>query len=122
MMETYELELLRVPDLGERVSRTGLHRWHLPIVDGGVPNVCFEHAWNRAGEDLRRRLLVGEGIVVHCRGGLGRTGIVAARLLVEFGEEPESALVRVGRCRTWTVENRLQGESVRDLVEMQGIF
>ena len=31
LMETDELELLRVPDLGERVSRTGLHWWHLPI-------------------------------------------------------------------------------------------
>jgi protein-tyrosine phosphatase len=82
----------------------------------------FEHAWNRAGEDLRRRLVAGEGIVVHCRGGLGRTGIVAARLLVEFGEAPESALFRVRRARTGTVENRLQEEYVRDLVEVQGIF
>ena len=121
-METDELELLRVPDLGERVSRTGLRWWHLPIVDGGVPNRHFEHAWNRAGEDLRRRLMAREGIVIHCRGGLGRTGIVAARLLVEFGEEPESALFRVRRCRTGTVENGLQEEYVRDLVEVQGIF
>jgi len=119
LMETYELELLRVPDLGERVSRAGLRWWHLPIVDGGVPNRHFEHAWNRAGEDLRRRLMAGEGIVIHCRGGLGRTGIVAARLLVEFGEEPESALFRVRRCRTGTVENWLQEEYVRGLEPLQ---
>ena len=122
LMETHELELLRVPDLGERVSRTGLRWWHLPIVDGGIPNRHFEHAWNRAGEDLRRRLLAGEGIVIHCRGGLGRTGIVAPRLLVEFGESPESALFRVRRARTGTVENWLQEEYVRDLAEVQGIF
>ena len=94
----------------------------LPIVDGGVPDVRFEHAWNRADEDLRRRLAAGEGIVIHCPGGLGRTSIVAARLLVEFGEEPESALFRVRRARTGTIENRLQEEYVRDLVEVQGIF
>jgi ADP-ribosyl-[dinitrogen reductase] hydrolase len=117
-MEAHELELLRVPDLGDRVWRAGLHWWHLPIVDGGVPDVRFEHAWNRAGEDLRRRLVAGEGIVVHCRGGLGRTGVVAARLLVEFGEAPESALFRVRRARAGTVENRLQEEYVRDLVEV----
>ncbi len=121
LMETHELELLRVPDLGERVSRAGLGWWHLPIVDGGVPNRHFEHAWNRAGEDLRRRLMAGEGIAIHCRGGLGRTGIVAARLLVEFGEAPESALFRVRRARTGTVENWLQEEYVRDLVEVQGV-
>jgi len=122
LMETHELELLRVPDLGERVSRAGLRWWHLPIVDGGVPNRQFEYAWNRAGEDLRRRLAVGEGVVIHCRGGLGRTGIVAARLLVEFGEAPESALFRVRRARAGTVENWLQEGYVRDLLEVQGIF
>jgi protein-tyrosine phosphatase len=52
---------------------------------------------------------------------LGRTGIVAARLLVEFGEAPEGALFRVRRARTGTVENRLQEEYVRDLVEVQGV-
>ena len=122
LMETQELDLLRVPDLGERVSRTGLRWWHLPIVDGGIPDHRFEHAWSRPGEDLRRRLVAGEGVVVHCRGGLGRTGIVAARLLIEFGEAPETALFRVRRARTGTVENRRQEEYVRDLGEVQGIF
>ena len=95
LMEAHELEHLRVPDLGDRVTHLNLHWWHLPIVDAGIPDARFEHAWNRAGEDLRRRLLAGEGIVIHCRGGLGRTGIVAARLLVEFGEAPDAAIVRV---------------------------
>jgi len=122
LMETHELELLRVPDLGERVSRTGLRWRQLPIVDGGIPAVRFEHARNRAGEDLRRRLVAGEAIVIHCRGGLGRTGIVAARLLVEFGEAPEGALFRVRRARSGSVENRLQEGYVRDLAEVQGIF
>jgi len=122
LMEAHELELLRVPDLGDRISQADLHWWHLPIVDGGVPDARFEHAWNRAGEDLRRRLVAGEGIVVHCRGGLGRTGIVAARLLVEFGEAPETALFRVRRARAGTVENRLQEEYVCGLVKVQGIF
>ena len=114
LMETHELEFVCVPDLGERVSRTGLRWWHLPMVDGGVPDARFEYASNRAGEDLRRRLVAGERIVVLCRGGLGRTGIVAARLQVEFGEEPESALFRVRRARTGTVENWLHEEFVRD--------
>lgn len=60
---------------------------------------------------LRRRLVA--GVVVHCRGGLGRTGIVAARLLVEFGEAPKSALFRCRRARASTVENRSQEEYVR---------
>jgi len=122
LMEAHELQLLRVPDLGDRISQADLHWWHLPIVDAGVPDARFEHAWNRAGEDLRRRLVAGEGIVVHCRGGLGRIGVVAARLLVEFGEAPETAVFRVRRARVGTIENRLQEEYVRGLVEVQGIY
>ena len=52
---------------------------------------AFQRAWNRGSEDQRRRPVAVEGIVVHCRDGVGRTGVVAARLLVEFGEEPEGA-------------------------------
>ena len=122
LMEAHELEFLRVPDLGDRIGQAGLHWWHLPIVDGGVPDARFEHAWTRVGEDLRRRLGAGEGIVVHCRGGLGRTGVVAARLLVEFGEAPERALVRVRCARAGTVENRHQEDYVRGLVQVQGIL
>jgi ADP-ribosyl-[dinitrogen reductase] hydrolase len=121
LMEAHELDLLRVPGLGDRVFGMGLSWWHLPIVDGGVPDARFEQAWNRAGEDLRRRLVAGEGIVLHCRGGLGRTGTVAARLLIEFGETPESALFRVRRARAGTVENRLQEEYLRGLLEVQGV-
>jgi len=63
--------------------------------------------------------VAGEAIVIHCRGGLGRTGIVAARLLVEFGEAPEGALFRVRRARAGTVENRLQEGYVRGLARLQ---
>ena len=116
-MEMRELELLRVPDLGERVSRAGLRWWHLLGVDGAIPNRRSEHACNRAGEILDRRLMA-----VHGRGGLGRTGIVAARLLVEFGEEAESAPLRVRRAWAGTVENWIQEECVRDLVDELGVF
>jgi hypothetical protein len=47
---------------------------------------------------------------------------IAARLLIEFGEVPETALFRVRRARSGTVENRLQEAYVRGLVEVQGIF
>ena len=44
---------------------------------------------------LLARLRDGESIVLHCKGGLGRTGMVAARLLVELGCMPEEAIVAV---------------------------
>ncbi|WP_245286767.1 hypothetical protein [Bradyrhizobium sp. ARR65] len=39
----------------------------------------------------------GDDIVVHCKGGLGRAGMIAARLLVELGMTPEEAIKEVRR-------------------------
>ena len=61
-----------------------------------------------SGQVLRRRLQSGERIVLHCRGGLGRTGTIAARLAIELGETPETALRRVRAARKGTVETHEQ--------------
>jgi ADP-ribosyl-[dinitrogen reductase] hydrolase len=65
-------------------------------------------AWESVGAELRERLRRGEGLVVHCRSGLGRAGTIAARLLVEFGEHPETALEQVRAVRPGAVETREQ--------------
>jgi ADP-ribosyl-[dinitrogen reductase] hydrolase len=73
----------------------GLVWHHLPIRDVSVPDSSFEENWESVGAELRGRLQRGESLVVHCHGGLGRGGTVAARLLVELGEVPAKALERV---------------------------
>ncbi len=70
---------------------------------------------------VRERLLSGEDVLLHCRAGLGRTGTIAARLLVEFGHDPESAIAAVRRARQGTVENAEQADYVRSLGEYQGL-
>ena len=51
-------------------------------------------------------------MVLHCRGGIGRTGTIAARLLVEFGVAPEEAIRMVRRARPGTIETPAQEEYV----------
>jgi hypothetical protein len=76
-------------------------------------------AWNGCicrpahSKRLRQRLDAGENIVVHCRGGLGRAGMVSARLLVESGIEPEAAMERVRAARPGAIETPRQEEWVR---------
>ena len=108
LMEAHELEKLAVAALGEMTQSQGLEWYHLPIRDVSVPSSAFETAWIRAGRELRYRLLGGQSIVVHCRGGIGRTGLVAARLLIELGEEPVTALDRVRAVRPGAVETAEQ--------------
>ena len=86
---------------------------HLPIVDADIPNAAFEQSWRDAGPRLRAWLGEGRRILLHCRGGLGRTGTIAARLLIELGMEPGAAVTAVRAARAGTLETRSQEAYVR---------
>lgn len=115
LIESHELELLGVSGLGDIALAMGMDWYHLPIRDVSIPSNAFEIQWADAGETLRKRLLAGQSIVVHCRGGVGRTGLVATRLLIELGEKPTTALQRVRAARPGAVETAEQEEYVLGL-------
>ena len=52
-------------------------------------------------------------MVVHCKGGLGRAGMMAARLLVELGANPDAAIKEVRRARKGAIETPAQLALVR---------
>ncbi len=110
LLRDYELELLHVPSIGDAAKRIDLDWYHLPIQDVGVPEERFEARWETAGPALKRKLSAGECLVLHCRGGLGRTGLVAARLLIEMGLQPKVAIKQVRRARSGAIETRKQEE------------
>ena len=90
LVEQHELETLRVAGLGEAVRSRYISWFHLPIADVSTPCAEFEEQWRTAGEQLRSLMRSGFNVMVHCKGGLGRAGMIAARLLVELGHEPNS--------------------------------
>jgi ADP-ribosyl-[dinitrogen reductase] hydrolase len=99
LIEPSEFDRLAIPDLGQKVRDRGIEWLHLPIRDVHTPGDTFAAAWPSASAGLRARLDAGENIVVHCRGGLGRAGMIAARLLVEAGVDPDAAIARVRAAR-----------------------
>lgn len=115
LMEAWELEELRVGDLGLEVARAGMEWLHLPIPDSRAPDAGFHELWGRSGPQVRDILRGGGRVLIHCRGGLGRTGTLAAQLLVEFGEQPEEAIRAVRRARRGAIETAAQEEYVRGL-------
>jgi ADP-ribosyl-[dinitrogen reductase] hydrolase len=108
LIEDQEFKMLGVESLGQDVRRLGMHWLHLPIVDVNIPDSRFESSWAIEGPQLHRRISVGEKILIHCRGGLGRTGLVAARILVERGCLPRIAIHRVRAVRPRAIETPAQ--------------
>jgi ADP-ribosyl-[dinitrogen reductase] hydrolase len=104
LVERNELVLLRVEPLGEEVRRRRMLWFHLPIVDVSTPDEGFERNWEVAGDELRTLLRSGRDVLVHCRGGLGRAGMIGARLLIELGMEPTTAIRQVRARRPGAIE------------------
>ncbi len=108
LVERWELERYQVPRLGDEVRARSMEWHHLSITDGDIPRAPFDAAWPAAGPMLRAHLLAGRSILLHCLGGLGRTGTVAAMLLAELGEAPDAAVAAIRRARPGALETAAQ--------------
>ena len=93
------------PDFGAALAVAGIEQRLFPIADFGVPS----GGWAAVSAQLHAALAQGARIVVHCRGGCGRTGMIALRLMVELGEAPTEALARLRCVRPCAVETAAQG-------------
>lgn len=112
-LEAHELAISRVEALPTQIQESGMWWRLLPIVDMGVPDQHFEDDWAEEGELIRHALRIGERVIFHCYAGLGRTGMMAARVLVEMGMDPEEAIVTVRQDNSRRIQNKKQEDLVR---------
>jgi protein-tyrosine phosphatase len=80
-----------------KVRAAGMNFLSFPILDREVPT--SDVALNKQIEELNRELIAGRNVALHCRQGVGRTGLVAACLLVSTGWDPESAVRALSTAR-----------------------
>lgn len=115
LMEDFELADCRVGTIGAAVEALGMEWHNLPITDVDVPRKPFEAGWVQSGPRLRHHLLEGRSVLLHCRGGLGRTGTIAARLLIELGVPARDAIAKVRAARPGTIETLAQANHVKTI-------
>jgi len=120
LLEHHELSMHRIENLGEETEARGLWFKHLPIVDMGTPNQEFEDKWAVEGERIRHALRIGERVIFHCYAGLGRTGMMAARILVEMGMDHEAAIIEVRRANRRRIQTKGQSAYVRRCFSLVG--
>lgn len=99
LLEMRELAMLGIADLPEKALALNLLWLHLPIKNMALPDEVFEESWKWAGPRLLKLLSEGQRVFVHCREGIGRSGVVAARLLIESGVDPANAMKMVRKSR-----------------------
>ncbi|WP_087020888.1 tyrosine-protein phosphatase [Thaumasiovibrio subtropicus] len=80
-----EMDKAGVAALPAEVQTAAMNWVHLPIEDDQAPDAAFAEQWKQQATSLRDRVLAGEKIAMHCMGGSGRTGLLAAHLLLDLG-------------------------------------
>ncbi len=103
---TTEVEMLQegAGKFGADLCREAIGWEHLPVEDFGAPPVAIDNAWVEVSASAANILTRAGKVLVHCRGGCGRSGMIVLRLMVEHGEHPDAALERLRSVRPCAVE------------------
>lgn len=115
LVESHEFKLNKVEELPQLLKDAGIWWIHLPIIDMEIPDQDFEDEWAVQGERIRHALRIGERVALHCYAGLGRTGMIGARLLVEMGMENEDAIKAVRKPNPRRIQTKRQAMFVRQI-------
>jgi protein-tyrosine phosphatase len=96
MLTGDEVEELGLTEEPEICGRLGVAFSRFAIEDRGVPELAeLVPVVEGIVDDLTR----GKSVAVHCRAGIGRSGLLVACVLTRFGHSAEAAIESVSRAR-----------------------
>lgn len=109
MLAVDEAADLGLADESTECARAGIVFISSPIKDFGLPDTTV---FDALVERIVHAIGQGKQVAVHCRAGIGRSGMVTAAVLIAMGEAVDIAVQKVTTAR---------GEPIPDTVE-QGRF
>jgi protein tyrosine phosphatase len=95
----------------EAVSSPFLEIIHLPTKDFAAPSI---QAWAKERAKIHHALKGGQIIAIHCHAGLGRTGTLAAVILMEQGMKAQTAINYVRQYRQGAIESMPQSDFIQN--------
>ena len=106
LIESHEFEAVQISDLFSKAQARGMQTIWFPIKDMSVPTKMEELIL--LVQQILREIEQNQTVVIHCMGGLGRTGMVAACCLVALDHSPQEAIEIVRETREYSVETQQQ--------------
>jgi protein-tyrosine phosphatase len=106
LLERSEILELHLTAEAALCAANSLEYLNFPIADNNVPSLHPTTLDFLRG--LKTSLEQNQHVVVHCRMGLGRSGLVAACLLIMVGLSPEQALLKLSELRGLDVPDTIE--------------
>ena len=115
-----EREKLGVGALPRLAGENGLSWREFPITDRTAPASGRQAEFDQLLDELLTDLAAGQRLAIHCQAGLGRTGLLAASLLVRSGTGQDDAIALVRSARPGSIETSGQEDFIRK-IEFRGL-
>ena len=97
LLESHEVTDLDIAAEQELCEAQGIEFLSFPVVDRNIPVSLPE--FSRFAEKVASLLRGNKSVVVHCRQGVGRAGLLAACVLILNGISADEALSRISQAR-----------------------
>ena len=103
-----EMVKVGVTEIGEIAKSLGMDWYHQPIEDHCAPGDGFDKRWGKVSPAIQTTLDKGEKVAVHCMGGSGRTGMLAAHILLDRSWKIEDIKSQVKSLRPRAFSQQVQ--------------
>ncbi|MFQ3615164.1 MAG: protein phosphatase [Cyanobacteriota bacterium] len=115
LLDEAERESLGISTLLPEAEALGIATENLPIEDDALPTSLDD--FSALVDRVLAAVAAGETVAIHCRGGGGRTGTLAAACLVKLGYGPEAAIATVQAVRSGALSVAAQREFVHQFAQ-----
>ena len=109
LVEVHEFDqFISYPKFEEKIGKRNFSWFFHPLKDMTAPDEIFRERFFETESHLLENLRSGKKIAIHCKGGLGRSGTIAALLLRHLGFSAEKSIELVRKSRPGAIETEEQ--------------